>query len=824
MSIERMLQVCVATMAALGTLLFGIGQQSVTLPLLSALAAVTSLYVTDIRGWIRLNRGVANLAALLAVMIAIIDFFNFEHASQLLALANLLVYLQVILLFQPKDDRIYWQLLMLSLLQVMVATALNFGLLFGVLLVVYLMLALISLSLFLLLREAARISRHTSDFSADGPVSVGNVRKRASHNAAAFEAEYAQVETPSSDLLRTIGTSALSQASLTLGLTALLFFLVPRSEQRQLIATATTAQRMVGFSNSVELGELGRALQSDEDVMEVEFWDDHGRQLRVEGTPLFRGTVLNRYDSHLDSSTTSLALGRSRWQFDETLDESASGELLTREINLTPQNLVLQRTTLEPMREEKTVFHVYPVIEARNPNDIRFDPARQNLQRNSSRNRRKPFYLATGGFDRQEDRISQFDINPALQELSRQAERALIAMPGSRAGQEGDLFPELRAQAARLLEDFPDEPALDVADRAARSRALERYFLTDPRFSYSLEGQPRDRNLDPVEDFIAHRPRGHCEYYASALALMLRSQNIPARVVVGFKGGRRNSYGNYYRVKQQDAHSWVEVFLRPEQVPESEARPTMEQFGAWLRLDPTPSSDGPMDATIRFTMFDRARELMDYSQYLWSNYVVGLDAQRQGRVIYQPLANLASSARYSLSKEMWTETVPAFLKSLTEASTWQWLLESLLTIRGIAIAALILLVAYALWQGLRRLIPRIGRGRIQKNAANAPERRVYPVVEFYRQLESLLESHGLARAKSQTQHEFAVTAGGELRTRTALREVAALPKQLVDTFYRVRFGGHTLDKQQTEAVEQSLGQLATALASEKAAGRAKPSE
>lgn len=81
------------------------------------------------------------------------------------------------------------------------------------------------------------------------------------------------------------------------------------------------------------------------------------------------------------------------------------------------------------------------------------------------------------------------------------------------------------------------------------------------------------------------------------------------------------------------------------------------------------------------------------------------------------------------------------------------------------------------------------------------------VVEFYERFESLLARYGMTRSENQTQHEFAVTVGGEFRAQESLRPLAKLPRQLTDLFYCVRFGGQTLDKQQAEAVEQYLAQL-----------------
>ena len=304
---------------------------------------------------------------------------------------------------------------------------------------------------------------------------------------------------------------------------------------------------------------------------------------------------------------------------------------------------------------------------------------------------------------------------------------------------------------------------------------------------------------------------------------MLRSQNIPARIVIGFKGGRWNSYGKFFQVEQLNAHSWVEVYLRPKQVPEKYLRPSMQLHGAWLRLDPTPGLGGTSGQVTEFTMLDRARELGDYSQYLWGHYVVGLDSRRQKELIYEPLASLTDKVSYFFSKQMWLETVPAFLASLTKASTWAAFLDRLLTLRGLLLTLLTLLLAYLVRRGLRRWSPGWVRGlrlrrRLQRHrgATEADTGRSYPTVEFYQRFEKLLARHGLARSENQTQHEFAVTVGGEFRSRAALSTVATVPKHLSDLFYEVRFGGHTLDKQQTDAVEQSLGQLATALASDDA--------
>src|SRR5205814_9510407 len=92
--------------------------------------------------------------------------------------------------------------------------------------------------------------------------------------------------------------------------------------------------------------------------------------------------------------------------------------------------------------------------------------------------------------------------------------------------------------------------------------ALWRHFLAPGQYEYSLNLDiSPDETIDPIEDFVANSRSGSCEYFASALAMMLRSQDIPARLVRGYKGGTFNTVGRYYLVQERDAHSWVEAWM-----------------------------------------------------------------------------------------------------------------------------------------------------------------------------------------------------------------------------------------------------------------------
>ena len=110
--------------------------------------------------------------------------------------------------------------------------------------------------------------------------------------------------------------------------------------------------------------------------------------------------------------------------------------------------------------------------------------------------------------------------------------------------------------------------------------ALEAYLRESGEFTYTLQMDVIDRKLDPVEDFLVNRKAGHCEYFASALALLLRSVGIRSRVVNGFKGGDWNDLTKDLNVRQKHAHSWVEAYVGHSKSPDT--------LPLWVTLDPTP--------------------------------------------------------------------------------------------------------------------------------------------------------------------------------------------------------------------------------------------
>src|SRR3954447_2343404 len=110
MSLDRALALHTAVLAIVGAVFVGHGGEAAFIPVLTVIAAVTAVGVTDVLGWVRLNRWLANAISIIAVGWSLREFFEIGSDEKLMAIANMLCYLQIILLFQQKNARVYWQL------------------------------------------------------------------------------------------------------------------------------------------------------------------------------------------------------------------------------------------------------------------------------------------------------------------------------------------------------------------------------------------------------------------------------------------------------------------------------------------------------------------------------------------------------------------------------------------------------------------------------------------------------------------------------------------------------------------------------------------
>ncbi|MEA1952019.1 MAG: DUF3488 domain-containing protein, partial [Planctomycetota bacterium] len=476
MSLERLLQISVATLASLATLLLGMGQRSVAMPLIVVLAAFLSVWLADFTGWFRLKRIPAGIAAVVAMLFCLGELVPLHPATAIMTIARLLVYLQVILLFQKKDPRVYWQLIVLSLLQVVVATVFNQGFWFGLMMVVYLFTALLAMMLLCLLREEIRYRLQSTATIADR--SAGNeprgVHPREARTATADAELLSAVLFPGRELFARVAMLGLG----TLMLTAVAFFTLPRLGQPAWRAQNVTPRRSVGYSNEVELGELGLIIENPEEVMRVQFADpDSGAKVQVDGEIYLQGAVLTAYKNGFWMSTTNYDGHKIRGLSETEIPDRQERPRFRRRrgpprrlsrmtalnpLKNPPQSGVVRQTiTIEPM-DRRELFCLRPFfITQPNPSIQIGREDRRLLRSQDYVDRRFTFHLNTtaivGG------RQTQFvpvEKTPNIQDLLQ-----LPKADSADASPAGESLPNLRALADRWMAGGQSRPG-DWADRA----------------------------------------------------------------------------------------------------------------------------------------------------------------------------------------------------------------------------------------------------------------------------------------------------------------------------------------------------------------------
>lgn len=159
-------------------------------------------------------------------------------------------------------------------------------------------------------------------------------------------------------------------------------------------------------------------------------------------------------------------------------------------------------------------------------------------------------------------------------------------------------------------------------------------FLGSGVYRYSLQDIPV--STTPLQDFLFKYKQGNCEYFASAMAVMLRTAGIPARLVGGYIGGYYNDIGKYYMVPQKNAHVWVEAYIDK----------------GWMRFDPTPASLEGFVSPKRQGIFFRIRLFADTINYYWNALVIGYDFEKQISLFQKIRSGIKSpEIKLSINKE-----------------------------------------------------------------------------------------------------------------------------------------------------------------------------
>lgn len=161
-------------------------------------------------------------------------------------------------------------------------------------------------------------------------------------------------------------------------------------------------------------------------------------------------------------------------------------------------------------------------------------------------------------------------------------------------------------------------------------RAALAYFNREG-FQYTLEPPPL--GINEVDDFLFGTRKGFCEHYASSFVFLMRAAGVPARVITGYQGAAYNGLGNYYIVRQSDAHAWAEVWLRGRGWvrvdPTAAIAPARVQSGLAAAVPAGESAALPFLARTQSPWLLNLRLNLDRLTYQWDQWVLGYNPERQ---------------------------------------------------------------------------------------------------------------------------------------------------------------------------------------------------
>lgn len=512
-------------------------------------------------------------------------------------------------------------------------------------------------------------------------------------------------------------------------MTGMLFVAFPRVGLGLFSFGYGSRQRVAGFGGQVDLGEFG-AIREDPTVVIRVRSSQEGLLLRPESLRL-RGTSFDHYDGRRWSRTSTELfraehIGRDypilRWPAAEDIAIPIELEPIDESVIFLPQNTVALRIAPRIRAGMETHRH----ITRADGLEFRFmDSTDQGLH-----------YVAL---------------------LSRTPVVADARWPSEL---ERTRYLQLPSGHERLISLANQVTEGHLSDRN-KALALQTYLQDASRFHYNT-GSAEDPGQRPLEHFIFVSKSGHCEYFASALAIMLRGVGIPSRHVTGFLGGRYNPYGQYIAVRQGDAHSWVEAFIDGK---------------GWMSFDPTPSGRATIE--VEKGLSAQIRAAIDALRSRWDRQIVSYDLRRQ--------VDLWDKLRRWLDVGSARKAAPPLAsKQRTNGRALgmaPWI---------VALAILSLLGAGLIYRFLRTRKRTVSKAAEQRHG-----------IALYREMEHWLEKNAVPRPPSTTplQHAYTLRRQGFVAAKTVQR--------LTDRYMLARYAQKPLSPEEHKRLIHELRHSST---------------
>ena len=525
----------------------------------------------------------------------------------------------------------------------------------------------------------------------------------------------------------------------SLAVGSVIFLILPRFSGGYMSGLNMQPAMISGFSEDVELGEIGEIKKSSVVVMRVTV--DGG--IKVAQGVHWRGVALTRFDGK-------------RWY-----NESHEPTTLT-----SPGEEGWFRINSEEAPSPKTglPIHYTVLLEPIGSNALFFANAVEKVRGRLTDDTGRGPYGQRHTYLLQDFTGSIFNPYHSYSRMQYEA-NSLVPMPAPAAVREaGTNYPDFIRDTYLQLPDLdPRIPELAKQITARdntpfdKARSIESYLRLHFGYTLDLSGM---QQADPLAYFLFQKRAGHCEYFAAAMAVMLRSLDIPARYINGFQTGEYNEVAGDLVVRASDAHSWVEAYF--------------PGFG-WLTFDPTPPSNEPPP-----NMFARLSHYWDWFQLQWGEWVINYDFVHQITVAQ----NLGRFSRDWVER-IRTEFTNFRHRATSQLESWQYRISSspagrtgVLLIFGVFVVGIIILRPE-----VRRRLTVMWRTRV------LPSREMTPHLATLQYLEMLrvLAQGGIRKTEAQTPMEFAASLpDGSL---------SAPVFELTTIYQAARFGGKPADPQ-----------------------------
>jgi transglutaminase-like putative cysteine protease len=481
-----------------------------------------------------------------------LDFLIFSSGPSpldrmLAATVHLVLFTAVIKIFSARTYRDYGYLATLSFLMMLASAVLTVGTTFIVFFTLYVLCTISTFISYEIKRGVEEAQR-----APEGPFRAPEQNRRA--------------------LEKALMTAAVGLAAGIFLLAAVLFFVIPRYRTGYLTNLSMQSQNITGFSETVNLGDIRKILRSPMVVMRV----------MPEGSPRefagvkWRGVTLNSFNGK-------------RWFNDNADRISIPAESYQRFLVPAPEgweDRPHRPLRYRVLRSALSTDVLFAAAEPRELSGLRLLSMDETGSLHNPQNFSVPFAY---------DVVSDAGLPPARQledsspEYPEQIRLVYLRLPHQIDPRVSELAGTLTASAANNY------------DRAV---AIQSYLRNN--FRYTLD-PPAIEPADPLGSFLFRSKSGYCEYFAAAMAVMLRTLDIPSRLVNGFQTGSYNRIGKDFVVRARDAHSWVEVYFTG--------------YG-WIPFDPTPADPHPV-------LPGEWDDYVDTAALFWNEWVINYDFSHQ---------------------------------------------------------------------------------------------------------------------------------------------------------------------------------------------------